>query len=300
MARLPFYHQRGGIAGQLLRRLEGGLEGAEELRGDGAVHDAVVGAAGAGGHLAAVDAVVDDAGLGRDAADAAAGHLAGVDDGRDGVHAEHADVAEGEASALVVVGAEALAARAGHEVGAGLGDLGQALALAVADHGDDEALVEGHGEADVHLAAKEQGAVGPGDVHLRHGVEGDGEGAQDEVVEGDLRAARGVELVAEGHEGGHVHFDGEVEVWRGLLAVGEALGDDAAHGAQGHRVCRRRGGRGQHVVLHDAAVGAAALEAGEVHAALGGHDAGRGRDAELVGLLGVGQDVGLDDAAAWP
>ena len=89
----------------------------------------------------------DDALLAR--ADGEDRDLRRVEHGDELLDAEHAEVRDRERAALEVVLLQLVVARALHEVGARAGDLGDAQALGVADHRDDETLRRGDGDADV-------------------------------------------------------------------------------------------------------------------------------------------------------
>ena len=97
-----------------------------------------------GGEAAVAD---DDALLAR--ADREDRDLRRVEHGDELLDAEHAEVRDRERAALEVVLLQLVVARALHEVGARARDLGDAQPLGVADHGNDEPLRRGDGDADV-------------------------------------------------------------------------------------------------------------------------------------------------------
>ena len=122
-----------------------------------------------------------------------------------------------------------------YQVAAGVAYVNQFPLLAVGDDGDDEAFVEGDGDADVHVGAADEAVV------LEVGVEGgvllDGEGAglDNQVVEADADALGQlpVQLAAELGGAGHVYLGGDVEVGGLPHAARRAGRDEPPHGAEG-------------------------------------------------------------------
>src|SRR5436309_2054175 len=101
-----------GLSEQVERILQNLLEGLEELRAGRAVNDAVVAGHRDSHQLAHDDLAVADDRPGRHRADGEDGGLRRVDDRRELVYAEHAEVAYREGRAGVLFGLEASAARA--------------------------------------------------------------------------------------------------------------------------------------------------------------------------------------------
>ena len=179
-----------GLGEQQPGFFEHGLDCGEKLSGGGAVEHAVVGGEGERGQGAGDEgAVGGDDRAGGDAADGQDGGLGRVDDGGEVVDAVHTQVGEGEGAALEVGEAQAASAGARAEVGELAGEFVEAVAAGVVDDGDEEALVDAGGDADVD--------VGPfGDVVAREGgvdagVAGEGVGAgfDEEGGQGDFGGA---------------------------------------------------------------------------------------------------------------
>lgn len=85
--------------------------------------------------------------------------LRGVDDGREVVDAVHAQVGDGEGSALVLLGLElAVAGLGGERLGLGR-DGREALGADVFDDGGDEAVGGGDGDADVRALVPEMSTL---------------------------------------------------------------------------------------------------------------------------------------------
>jgi hypothetical protein len=96
-----------------------------------------------------LDAVVGGHGLGEGGAGGQDGRLGGVDDGGELLHAEHAEVGDGEGAAAHVVGGQLALAGAADQLPGLAGDLGEGQVVGVADHRDHQAAVDGDGDADV-------------------------------------------------------------------------------------------------------------------------------------------------------
>ncbi len=140
--------------------LEHGFEGLEKFGGGRAVDDAVVGAEGEREHVADDDLAVADDGALLGGADGEDGDLGRIDDGAEFADAEGAQVADGEGRAGHLVLLEACDAGAVDEINAALADFAEAHEVDVAEDGDDEAIGDGDGDAEIDVAiAGDLGAV---------------------------------------------------------------------------------------------------------------------------------------------
>ena len=304
-----------GLEDEVLGVLDDSLEGLQELGGHVAVDVAVVGGEVDGHEGLDADHAVDghDGGLGGTHREDRT--LARGQDRVEAVHAEHAEVGDGEVAAGVVRGAETGAASLLHQVLPLATNLVHVGAGGVLEHGGDEALLERHGDGDVHLLVVHDGVTRGGEGGEHDGVlsEGDADSLREEG--GHCHTLR-LDLLVEGVElvGAHLHGDagdgnlkrGHHVLAHGLLHAGEGHGG-ASRGGEGRgrgggggrtrggggssgggsRGGRGgRGGGGQARGLLDVARGDAAVHAGALH--------GGEVDPVLLGdLLGVGSG---DDA----
>src|SRR5947209_550712 len=312
------------LSEQVERVLQNLLEGLEELRAGRAVNDAVVAGHRDAHQLADDDLAVADDRAGRHRADGEDGGLRRVDDRRELVYAEHAEVADGEGRAGVLFGLELAAARALGQPAHLAGDLADRLRVRPAHHGRYQPVLDGDGDADVGALEVAKRLLLEGGIDRRVLHERDRRDFDDEVVETDL--VFGIEFVQlAAHLRRPVHLDlGRQEEVRD----GADGGDEASRNRRPHRRhrlfvirrsafdCwreRRRGGgrrrlcgrlRGARldlrrgglrlllcclqrlldVALHDATAGAAPREVVEFDARLGGHARRDGRDDEASRL----------------
>ena len=183
-----------------------------------------------------------------------------VNDGREAVDAEHAQIGDGEGGVGQLFGPQL----AGPGPPAQVADLVRQAADArgghVLDHRHDQPIVEGHGDADVDHRPHEQLVVAQVAVEGRIAPQRPGHGAGQRRRQRHLVAVRRPAFVGAGHQildGGHVDVGLEGDM-RGFLHTAlHGAGDGAAHGAErlalrfdgrcrpGHRLgSRRRGGRG--------------------------------------------------------
>ena len=158
--------------------------------------------------VAAYDGLADSFADGED------GSLRRVDDGGELADAVDAEVADGEGTAGQLVRGELAGPCPGGQVVCLAGDLGQGLAVGVADNGDDEPVVDGDRDADADVAVPQDAGLVPGDVDLRVGGQRRRAGPGEQVGDGDLEV-RAMPLVSLGAEGEQVvrgEDDGQVEV----------------------------------------------------------------------------------------
>ena len=188
--------------------------------------------------------VVDDR-LFDDGTDSQDRGLGRIHDGTELFDAIGSEVGDGDGSTRVFVGLELLVAGTEREILHGSADLLERELLGIADHRSDETILDGDRNREIHASIFNDGIASEGGVDLRllHG--GAGHRGKCDIVEGDLPAAGGDVLLAEGHHRGGVDLDREIEVRNLGLAGEQALGDDAAHAGKrnlglGHPGDRRR------------------------------------------------------------
>ena len=271
-------------------------------------------------------AVLDDRSL-DDVVEAHDRGLRVVEDRRREHRAVDAAVGDGEDAALELRQLDLAVAGALAEITDRLLDAGEVELVAVADHGDHQALVGADGHADVEevvlddVVAVELGVDGRDFLHRLDG------GLHEEGHEAELDSVFLEEFLtvafAQLHDRGHVDLVEGGEHRRLRLGLDKALGDLAtqrrhplAGGATGARGnLHGRGGRGgrsrgdrshgldrgltgerrEHVALGDAAGFAGAFEGGGVEAGLRGEAADGGRD--FGGGAGLGGDRGGDGSS---
>ena len=155
------------------------------------------------------------------------------------------------------------------------------------DHGNDQPVVDGHGEADVDVGLRHDPAVLPGRVHAGMLSDGGGDQLHQEVGIGDADAGALDRALPPGDESGRVDLAYQVELGRGRPALGHALDHDPPDGAHARSAGGRRrgdpgrGGRGsrgprrggEDVGRQDGAAGPGAAQRAHVQAALGGEPA---------------------------
>src|SRR2546430_13762894 len=96
-----------------------------------------------------------------DAADGEDGGLRRIDDGVEGIHTVHAEVADGEAGALDVGRAQLAGLGAAHQVLAAGRELGEAQGVGAGGDGGDEGVVDGGGPAEIDVGVAYDRAVPP-------------------------------------------------------------------------------------------------------------------------------------------
>ncbi len=255
-----------------------------------------------------------------------------IDDGRELLDVEHAQVGDREGGPGHLGRAELARPRPLGEVPRLQGDLHQRLDVAVAQHRGDEAAVQRHREPDMRAMILANGRALEGGVDARVLEKRERAGADHEIIHGDLGIAfQRVELRAQLPGPVHADLGGDVEVRHRRLRGRHALGDGGAHGRERHVLVlglgprrndegrpRRRGGGGWRgrgrgpghrggsggqrrldIGTDDAAAGTTALQAGEIHAGLGRDLLGerRGLDATARGRRARGRSGG-DEARA--
>lgn len=284
---------------KLKRVLNDLLELAHPLGTDGTVNDLVVEAASDDDPLLPLDArgailILDWDGNLLGAADSKDGSLRGVDDGGEtfdsGVHAH---VGDGDGAALVLLGLELVITSLLGKLLDGSRDGLQTLRLDVGDDGGDQAGGGGDGDGNVDVVELANDAITPRAVDGGDLLGGNGNGLDQEVVDGKLVPAlgRAVESVAELEElaDGEAGRDKVVGVVnnRGLETRSDGLAHAADRGVlvRGSR-CSTGGGRGGlgllDILLGDLATRASTLEALDRDTILNSKPLGGGRDVGLA------------------
>ena len=113
--------------------------------------------------------------------------------------AEHAEVRDGERRAGHFLGLEFAGAAKIRELFDFLRQLANGFRVRLADDGDDQAVVEGDGDAQFDGAVLDDGSFGERRIDRRDAREGDGGGAGDEI--GDRHLVRRDLLIEAGREG---------------------------------------------------------------------------------------------------
>src|SRR5699024_8706344 len=185
------------------RALQDGAQLLEEGRGDGTVEHPVVDGQRQG-HDRAVDQLpAPPDGLLHGGADGQDRSFGRVDDRGEGVDLVHAEIADAEGAALVLVGLQRAVAGTVRQVARLASDLPDALAVGVADDGHDQSGLEGDGQADVDVAAADDLVAAPGGVDFGVVAQGDRRCPDQEVGDAEADAVLGelvVELATEGQQ----------------------------------------------------------------------------------------------------
>lgn len=309
-------HYNGGYP-SLLPRDEGGVfeDGAQvlnEVGGLRAIHDAVVGGEGdihkglEDGLTAGIrHELLDGAAYGEDA------DLRRVDDGGEAIHAEHAEVADGEGSVLHVVELEGAGAGTGGEIVHGGLNIAQGAGFGMMDDGHDEARVEGDSDTDVGGGPEGDFFAVGGGVEVGMAKEDAGAGFDEQGGDREF-VSTCFEAGAQRIDGGGIDLRIEEDVGRGLETFLEAGGDGAAHafdfdgareicGGRGSGWLRRRlavlGGSGEDILGLDASTRAGAGDGGEIEAVLAGGMTGGRRGTDFASRMGEGGfDITAGDA----
>lgn len=298
---------------KLKRVLNDLLQLLDPLATNGAVHDLVVEATG---HDDLVIPLSNGAFLGLDGdsdlADGADGQNTGlrrVDDGGEALNGGvHTHVADGEGTALVLLGLELVLASTLAEVADLVRDARQTQSVSTLDDRGDQAGGGGDGDTDIGglVLADDNLAVdlNPARVDLGNLQESGSTGLDQEVVDGQLVLAigGGVQGLAELEELGDRQGGGHEVVGVLLHRLLQAVGNGLAHGADGDvLVGGASGGGGAGLVLLDIFLGdhttpASTLEGLDRDALLKGESLGGGGDGRLtvqgrlellIGVLGL-------------
>src|SRR5688500_1990986 len=175
-----------GLVHQHQRVLDQPPERLEEPGAEGAVHYPVVAAHGDPHSLAMDELAVDYDGFFFERADREDADLGRIDDRRELVDAEHAEVRDGERGARVLLWLELPLAGALRELACLTGDLAHALAVGVEDDRGDEPFLDGDRHPDMNAIEVADLVAEPMRVDLGVLGEGGRDGLQDDVVERDL------------------------------------------------------------------------------------------------------------------
>ena len=202
-------------------------------------------------HGADLDLAADHHGPLLDLVHAQNARLGGVQDRRGHERAIDAAIGDGEGAALHLLQLQGAVAGALAEVGDGLLDLSEAHAVRVADHGNHEALLGAHRNAQmVIVLVDEVRAVDLG-IDRRDLLESLGAGLHEEAHEAELGAMLLLEDVlvagAQGHHFAHVDLVEGRQHGGGVLGVLEAARDGLAQLGHAHALFKRAViGRGWH------------------------------------------------------
>src|SRR5918992_1422366 len=313
---LPFQQKRRRVLDEL-------FDAHEEAHGVGAVHDAVVVGEGEVHHGTGLDLPVHDDGPLLDLVHAKDRHLRRVEDrGRD-QRAEDAAVGDRERPALQVLQGQLALAGLAREVPYRPLDVGEALFVRVAHHGDDEALLGVYGDADVVVVLEDQLVPLELGVYLGEGLQGAYCSLDEEAHKAELDAVALLELLlaaaSQLYHGAHVRLVEGGEHRRRLLRLDEPPRDGLAPSRHPYPLLQGaaavlRSGRGPllppavllgcglfrlpggcvaavllpdqtlHVLASYASAGAAPGDLGEIDGVLLGELAHRGRSAYLLHL----------------
>ena len=199
----------------------------QEACGRPAVHQAMVEGQAQPDHLPRLHMIASPDRLRLDAAHAEDGALRQVDDRRERVDAEHAQVGQREGAAGQLVGRTLAAAGAFGQRGCFGGELRQPLAIRPAHHRRQQPAFGVHRHGDVDLRPELDGVavqrrVEPGMLGQRLGQDG-----QEEVVVRD-RHPIGGQLPAQLDQRGRVRLERQRHRRRPAVAGDHALGDEAA------------------------------------------------------------------------
>ena len=138
---------------------------------------------------------------------------------------------------------QAAGARRGGQRLALAADLGQAQRIGTVQHRHDQALVEGHGDAEVDLAMADDRIGLEAGIQAGMPAQGAGHGLGDEVAQRELDFLGGelpVQLLADGDELVDADVDGHVDLGGRLLGLSHPLGDRLAHPAVRNALGRQR------------------------------------------------------------
>src|SRR5262249_19474541 len=138
-----------------------------------------------------------------------------------------AEIADRERPALDIGGTELARLRAGDDIAAVLGELRERQCVGTMDHRYDEAVVDGHGEADVDLGMLHERAVLPRHVDARMLRNRRGDETHEEIRVADLRAAVLARLGEPRCQATDIHLADQEEVRHRRPRRRHALGHDA-------------------------------------------------------------------------
>ncbi len=218
-----------------------------------AVDDAVVVAEGQVDDAADGDGIVavlvgDDEGLLGDSADAHNGGVGLIDDGESEDGSKLTGVGDGEGCTFDVGGQELLGASALAEIGDSALEAEEVEFVGSFENGDDEAPVEGDGDAGVDVFVIAEAIAFQGRVDDWELLNGDDGGAREKRHEGQADAVALLKavlvFVAQIDDAGEIDFEHAVDVSAGTAGLDHALGDDFAHLRHGDEIAGDRGGSG--------------------------------------------------------
>jgi hypothetical protein len=204
----------------------------------------------------------------------------------------HAHVGDGDGTALVLLRLElAIASLLGKRLDLA-GDGLEATTLDTGDDRGDKTSGGGNGDGDIDVVELADVTVAPAGVDLGNLSAGNGNGLDQEVVDGQLVLAigRAVKSLAELKELADGHGAGDIEVRVGLGRLNQAVGNGLAHAADGDVLVGSTGGGASggaagsllDILLSDLAVLAGALKAIDLDALLAGKALAGSRNVGLT------------------
>ena len=232
---------------KLKRVLDNLLDLLEPLSTDGTVNDLVVEAGSKGDLVVELNTglvVGGDGNLLR-GTNSEDGGLGRVDDGSEVVNSGvHTHVGDGDGTALVLLGLElAVTSLLGKRLDLG-GDGFKTTALDTSDDRGDKTSGGGNGDGNVDVVELADVTIAPAGVDLGNLSAGNGDGLDQEVVDGELVLAvgGGVESLAELEKLADGKRAGDEEVRVGLGGLDQAVGNGLAHAADGDILVGSAGG----------------------------------------------------------
>jgi hypothetical protein len=281
---------------ELKRVLDNLLELLNPLSTDGTVNDLVVEASSKGDLVVKLNTglVVGGDGNLLGGTNGEDGSLGRVDDSSEVVNSRvHAHVGDGDGTTLVLLGLElAVTSLLGKRLDLRRDSL-KATALDTSNDRGDKTSRGGNGDGNVDVVKLADVTVAPAGVDLRNLSAGNGDGLDQEVVDGELVLAvgRGVESLAELEKLADGERAGDVEVRVGLGGLDQAVGNGLAHAADGDVLVGGSAGAGAgdgaadsllDIGLSDLSVLAGTLDAIDADSLLASKSLGRGGNVGLA------------------
>src|SRR5579864_1024565 len=157
------------------------------------------------------------------------GRLGRIDHRLELFDSEHAEVADREGAAGVLVWLQFAGVRALGEIPGFAADLADALLVGVSDHRHDQPSFGRHRDANVNVAVADEAVLGERDVYFGDFADGQGRPFDHEIVEADLRFGLVVDLLSERAELSGVNNSREEKVGHRTGGLSHAARNGAAH-----------------------------------------------------------------------